>query len=1242
MSVYAYNTKIDGDLVTLVPAADTVEELNKWWDTVHNKETQGYLTEAGLDHLIEDELNGYTLPVCVFPHNDEKSRENFIIKYDLVEVGNYVAIDRQKDMVAERDYEANLAAEKADTRTLAEITGTDKDDEWDKQASEADISVMKGAPEGVTGDGSLGDGTLKKTKEAVAREKEDTILEKAGEELKSVMVHLASLNIDLDTVMAMVDELELDDDVSVILKKTAKDSTPIDKVHATIDASEEVLSEVRKAMKKCNEVATDEAVIGIIGNREDAEGNVHITATVATERDKKRWAKERKQDEAKQDEAQQEHDVEKDKIREAAAAVGINADLENTYTGLKDDGTVIQRNDRLGIATTVSPDGDVEIKDVDTGAELTKKEIRAKELEADLKDLEDINVDYSVVTITDMAKGYEADEFDAFRDDVFLPSLSSSERKAFDEAELKKNFDELRASTGSYGESKNPSDWVYALFTVTNPWDISDDTEELGVYVAMKDDHCWDQSCPISALYDDPFSENSEGFHSSTLSVEDTRTALNKLGLVEDDEFGDHINDCCGVVKWHKAKPLSRKEELEDELKALTTGDYGESLVPSDWVYTLITSSDTDEDPALSIYVALKDDYRWDQGCSIDAVGDHFGSEVSEGCYDSDLTVDGTRNTLNKIGLVEDDAFGQHIWDCTYHDAGGNYGAWHKSTGETSQNKRSLDEDGDLTNEDPSKFVFAVILADDDDLPDTVVLFRKDYWEANKHWDDSGDVPEWLDMMGFSDMATSVYEHNSGDIDAARQALIYKGVEELPEILMDKDAIKDYGWKPNAIGSRAKIEKEEEKVNPEDYYFAILPPGFHSDETTTILGQETFIVTMPKVEFDAGKKPLVDGGWFTEEELDKFEWDETEPSVYSMDMNVGDAYRLITQGGATENGKLLLAMGLDFNIIPFDWPYHYKVNGDRKTRNEIQMEAVRILEIAREKGIILSDDDGEITVTTMGIDQEAIAPEQEDISKAFRKTLGLNEKSTDPELIIKVIFDEAIKQTIQTIEDNNLVVDDLGLNDDIKSLINTRLEVINAKPDPSKWEVETDYDVVTKDLVTKEEAIKILGLENTANPKDALRKRLKRGTTCKVETVDGVDFVKIIKEETTVEAEADEPEVSGNAWGTRKQISDGSDYYFQLEDPTDPNAAAWAQDTTMVEMMMGKGHVHCQIVICPKAHFEDEGSILDQHMSDSAGGPLHLPEEFDEMMEAMFVYHGPAATARKYLENMGMEEKVMV
>ncbi len=220
-------------------------------------------------------------------------------------------------------------------------------------------------------------------------------------------------------------------------------------------------------------------------------------------------------------------------------------------------------------------------------------------------------------------------------------------------------------------------------------------------------------------------------------------------------------------------------------------------------------------------------------------------------------------------------------------------------------------------------------------------------------------------------------------------------LEDAPE--GEKDTEEGSGKGFTGIGKRGKqaspTPDEKKGPKPEDYYFAVIPPGFKGDPDMPILGQISYIVVMPKEDFNNGVSPSDKGGWFEQELLDKWGWTEIENSVFEIHAKIGTVVHGILDLGAVENGKLLTVMGADLSEISFDWPYQYHKSGRRKTKNDLYVEACRILKIARDQGLKLVDEQGEVTLGIAGVKEEDVSEPQLDVTEELKKMLGAEGKS---------------------------------------------------------------------------------------------------------------------------------------------------------------------------------------------------------------------------------------------------------
>ncbi len=685
MTIYAWKHNIEGEIVTIIPAADSSPELKQWWDDHFEEGVAGdhyttvRMTEP-LEHLFDDDLRPFKKPVIIVSHADDSQRDTFIAEHILEEVKSRVAIDRQEDMVYADKLESDLEAEKADRRTIAELTGTDKDDPWDTVPSKGDKNVMAGAPAGITGHGAQshgGAGKIKKTKEELQK------------------------------------EAEKEEDPSLVVR----------------------------------------------GIQVDDEGNINVDMTLLDDREKEIVREMRAK--AKQEKLEREQ-----KIREQAAEAGLDADKPETYTAIEDDGTIIQQDNRLRIIETVFKNGHRGFRDMDSGTSIDPDAVdrlrKKREAEAQIRDIE----------VEEAREKQEAEE--------------AAKRAEEEKSELQKKLERMRRGDKPDSESK-----------------------------------------PVKAPVD----------------------------LLE--ELVNQINQ--EIAKGFPAGNVQRKV---DELEVLG------KLYPD------------------------------------------FASKLRQ-----------------KI-----------------------------ATGE--------------------------IVKEVDALID-----RK------------------IDQLIYN--ANAIYGKLNPDA----------GVQTI----------------------NTNRQKQKDQRRGDEFYYAALPPGaLGTDENAALLGQEAFIVFMPKKEFDEGKLPQDTGGWFTEEELNKWaqktgiDAEEISPSVYRMDCSIGDATRHFRQVGAAENGKLLLALGVDISNIPFDWPYHYHPDGQRVTDNEMRVQAVRVLQIARDKGIVLDDDAGTVKSTVSGVDMEKVAPTQQDITGELKKKFGASGKTDDE---IAVIMRDAVIKAKKVLDESGLTLDQLQLSPEVKALL---------------------------------------------------------------------------------------------------------------------------------------------------------------------------------------------------------------
>jgi len=283
--------------------------------------------------------------------------------------------------------------------------------------------------------------------------------------------------------------------------------------------------------------------------------------------------------------------------------------------------------------------------------------------------------------------------------------------------------------------------------------------------------------------------------------------------------------------------------------------------------------------------------------------------------------------------------------------------------------------------ENPENWVFAV--AGDVDYEELVIIYREVWEKTGKTEQPNAADVDWLNINNYRYKGNGRWTYLTGSVTDGRNRLISYGCEELPALTNELD--EKYDWKVGKRGQR--LFKDEEKAK--DYYFAICPPGFHAEEET-IFGHRTWVVMFPRKRFDDGENPGEQEDSISEKTLKKYGWESHGNNVFSVETPAGQVSVGLLAQDAKENGQLLYRMGLDPNTVPYDWPFHYRDSGTRKSSNDFRQEAIRILEIARKQGIVLEDDNGVVEHSApVGVNQEVVGDESgDDITEDVLKTLG--------------------------------------------------------------------------------------------------------------------------------------------------------------------------------------------------------------------------------------------------------------
>ena len=148
--LYGYCETVDAKIATIVSAADTIEEYNRWIELLGNQSPRTNFIEFTatklIDHLTRIEFKGYKQPVIVAFHETLDQRSAFVTEWDILLVQTEPARDLQKDMIhlkkiadenARRDTlraEVEAKGEKYRDLTLEERLGIVDHDPWDKRS----------------------------------------------------------------------------------------------------------------------------------------------------------------------------------------------------------------------------------------------------------------------------------------------------------------------------------------------------------------------------------------------------------------------------------------------------------------------------------------------------------------------------------------------------------------------------------------------------------------------------------------------------------------------------------------------------------------------------------------------------------------------------------------------------------------------------------------------------------------------------------------------------------------------------------------------------------------------------------------------------------------------------------------------------------------------------------------------------------------------------------------------------
>jgi hypothetical protein len=131
---------------TVVVAADTVFELEGWYQGVMTSAPEGYSEQRAtefMDYLTNPEFKGYKHPAYIFNHSSNDERDAFVLKHDIKILPSLMAKDFMLDMMDKASNEITTGFDLRREGTIGEIAGlNDENDRWDPR-SESEKAAAK-------------------------------------------------------------------------------------------------------------------------------------------------------------------------------------------------------------------------------------------------------------------------------------------------------------------------------------------------------------------------------------------------------------------------------------------------------------------------------------------------------------------------------------------------------------------------------------------------------------------------------------------------------------------------------------------------------------------------------------------------------------------------------------------------------------------------------------------------------------------------------------------------------------------------------------------------------------------------------------------------------------------------------------------------------------------------------------------------------------------------------------------
>lgn len=146
--IYGFKHTVDGSLATVVTAGDSITEFEMFNQNMNEMKDGNNpnlrfvdVRQPSFFDMLQDTLyQAYKHPITIYIHADEEQRGQFIEDSKILIGSEAQSKDRHSYMIYEFKRETGtdegLFSAKNANKTIAEITGTDKEDKWDKRTDQ--------------------------------------------------------------------------------------------------------------------------------------------------------------------------------------------------------------------------------------------------------------------------------------------------------------------------------------------------------------------------------------------------------------------------------------------------------------------------------------------------------------------------------------------------------------------------------------------------------------------------------------------------------------------------------------------------------------------------------------------------------------------------------------------------------------------------------------------------------------------------------------------------------------------------------------------------------------------------------------------------------------------------------------------------------------------------------------------------------------------------------------------------